>query len=68
MLYIREKGDGASVSPENHPHVPYLADLPGLISPVAVDSLCSWRSVHATGSALLCTSSVPPLFCCVGIY
>lgn len=74
MSCIREKGDEASMSPENHPHMPYFADLPGLclftyiLSPVAMDSLSSWISVHATGSALLCTLSVPHSFCIVGLY
>lgn len=55
MSRTREKGNWASMSPENHSHMPYLADLPGLclftyiISLVAVYSLCSWSSMHASG-------------------
>lgn len=71
MSCIREKGDEASMSPENHPHMPYLADLPGLS--LHIHSLSSGYgqpvfSVHATGSALLCTLSVPHSFCIVGLY
>lgn len=74
MSCIREKDDGDFMSPGNHPHMPYLADLPGLclftyiLFPGAMDSLSSWSSVHATGSALLCTLSVPHSFCTVGMY